>query len=122
MTAPTIAALVDVAHDIVARRQFDAEVVLTLLSKLPGDELDIQTRGAIKHAQIVAVAAGNGGVGSTAIARFALARVVVLLEEHLEPPPITELTRSRNREAPRHSRIVLAIARVKRFHHGRSRP
>ena len=84
MTAPTIAALIDVAHSLIAQRRFDAEVMLALLSKLPVDELDFQTRGAIKHAQISAVAAQDGS-SQTAIARFALARVVMLLEEHLNP-------------------------------------
>ena len=80
MTGPTIASLLDVARNLVAQRKFDVEVVLTVLSKLPGDDLNLQTRGAVKHAQIVAVAARDGGVGHTAIARFALARVVALLE------------------------------------------
>ena len=78
MTAPTIAALIDCAHDLVAQRSFDTAAVLTLLSQLPGDELDLQICGAIKHAQITATAAGEGG--RTVVARFALARVVTLLE------------------------------------------
>lgn len=84
MATPTIAALLDVAHDLVAQRSFDVAVVLTLLSKLPSDEVDVQVRGAIKHAQLAAVAAGNGGMGLTVNARFALARVVSLLEAYVE--------------------------------------
>ncbi len=84
MTAPTVAALLDLARDLVARREFDVEVVLTLLSKLPGDDLDLQTRGAVKHALIAGATALDGGVGHTAVARFALARVVVLLEKHVD--------------------------------------
>ena len=80
MTAPTVAALLDVAHDLVARRSFDTETVLTLLANLPLDALDVQTRGAIRHAQLAAVAAGAGGVGLPVNARFALARVGALLE------------------------------------------
>ena len=82
MTAPTLAALLDVARQLVVQRKFDVEVVLTLLSNLPGDELDLQTRGAVKHARMVTVAAIEGGTSRTAVARFALARVVVLLEKH----------------------------------------
>ena len=84
MTAPTIAALLDVAHDLVAQRCFDSVIVLALLAKLPGDDLDVQARGAIKHAQLAAEAAKCGGVGRTVIARFALARVVTLLEAAVE--------------------------------------
>ena len=84
MTTPTIAALIDVAHDLIAQRSFDADVVLTLLSKLPLDELDLQTRGAIKHAQLAAEAARDKSTARTAVARFALARVVVLLEAGVE--------------------------------------
>ncbi len=80
MTEPTIAALLDVARDLIAQRRFDAEAVLTLLAKLPADKFDVQVRGAIKHARISAAAAGAGGSSRTAVARFALARVVVLLE------------------------------------------
>ena len=81
MATPTIAAVLDVAHDLVARPSFDAAMVLTLLSKLPLDEVDVQARGAIKHAQFAADAAKCGGVGRTVEARFALARVVTLLEQ-----------------------------------------
>ena len=82
MTEPTIAALLDVAHDLIAQRRFDAGAVLMLLSKLPSDKFDVQTCGAIKHAQLTA--AGAGGSSRTAVARFALARVVMLLEAAVE--------------------------------------
>ncbi len=80
MTIPTLAALLDVAHDLVAQRIFDADVVLTLLSKLPGADFDAQIRGAVRHAQITAEAARDRSTAHTAVARFALARVVTLLE------------------------------------------
>ena len=56
-----------------------------LLSNLPVDELDVQARGAVQHARLV-ILARQSGVSSahTAIARFALARVIVSLEQHLE--------------------------------------
>ena len=88
MATPTVAALLDVAHDLVAQRSFDAAVVLTLLSKLPHDDVDLQVRGAIKHAQIAAEAAKCGSVGGTAIARFALARGVTM---HMTQPDRKQL-------------------------------
>ena len=87
MPAPTVAALLDAARDLVARRYFDVEQVLQLLSlltHLPIDELDLQTRGAVKHAEMTGAAALKGGPGLTAVSRVALARVVVLLEKHVE--------------------------------------
>ncbi len=83
MTEPTLAALLDVARDLVAQRQFDIEVVQKLLSEMPSGDLALQARGAIRHAQLVVAAAGDGSISRVAVARFALARVVVLLEQEL---------------------------------------
>ena len=84
MTAPTVAALLDVAHDLVARHSFDTETVLKLLANLPLDDLDVQTRGAMRHAQLAAITASRGGMGRTVNARFALARLAALLEAQVE--------------------------------------
>ncbi len=88
MTAPTVAALLDVAHELVARRCFDIETVSKLLANLPLDVFDVETRGAIRHAQLAAAAAVSGGTGRTVNARFALARVVTLLEAQVETDPM----------------------------------
>ena len=59
--------------------------MLILLSNLPMDELGVQSRGAIQHARLVVLAAHKDlSSAHAAIARFALARVIVLLEKHVE--------------------------------------
>ncbi len=78
----TLPALLDSAREFVTEHRFDAEQVLQLLSAIPSDDLDTQTRGAITHARLVSVTALNKSTLHTAVARFALHRVVVLLEKH----------------------------------------
>ena len=97
MTAPTIAALLDVARGLVAQRSFDVEDVLKLLSRLPLDDVDVQVRGAIKHAQLTAEAAKCGGVGLIVVARFALAHVVTLLEAEVGFRPSVRQRLSRSK-------------------------
>ena len=87
MTAPNVAAFLDVAHDLVARPSFETQIVLRLLANLPFNELDVQIRNAVKHAEHAVAAACNGGVGRTVNARFALARLVSLLEAHVKAGP-----------------------------------
>ena len=81
--SPTTAALLDVARDFVSQRDLDIEDSLILLANMPMDELDVQIRGAVQHARMVATAGQNRKDTHTAVARFALARVVVLLEQHV---------------------------------------
>ena len=77
------AELLDVARDLTAQDPFDVEVVLGLLSKLSSDDLDVQIRGAIRHAQLVTAAAHDRDSTRSTPARYALARVIVLLEERM---------------------------------------
>ncbi len=77
-------AQIDTARLLVATLPFDSEVALILLNELP-TELDVQTRGAVRHAQRTVSTLGNApGSAQVALARFALARVVVLLERELD--------------------------------------
>ena len=77
----SVAELFDIGRDLVQQR-YDAEVVLELLDNLSTVDLNVQARGAIQHARIVALDV-FGGNSQTAIARFALSRVLVLLEQHM---------------------------------------
>ncbi len=79
----TVAALLDIAWDLIMQGKLDLAVVTVLLDHLPIDELDLQAREAISHARMVAVAAQGGSSSHAAVARFGLARVVVLLEKHV---------------------------------------
>ncbi len=79
----TVEALLDVARDIMAQSHPNIDELLMLLANLPVDDLGVQTRGAVVHARHVAAAAQDKSGVRTAVARFALARVVVLLEEHV---------------------------------------
>ena len=76
--------LLDIGRDLIVQEQFDAGVVLELLDDISITDLDVQVRGAIQHARLVALNVFGGGVSHTAVARFALSRVVVLLEEHAD--------------------------------------
>ena len=79
----TVAALLDTSRDLMAQRQPDIEELLLVLANMPMDELDVQTRGAVQHARMVATAGQGRNSGHTAVARFALARVILLLEQHV---------------------------------------
>ena len=79
----TVAALLDAARHTMAQHPLDMEELLMLLANMPTDDLDVQTRGAVQHARLVATAGRNGKSSHTAVARFALARVIVLLEHYL---------------------------------------
>lgn len=79
----TVAALLDVARQIMAQSHPDVDELLVLLANLPVEGLDAQTRGAVVHARHVAAAAQDKSSVRTAVARFALARVVLLLERHV---------------------------------------
>ena len=76
----SFAELLDIGRNLVAQRRFDAEGVLELLDSLATAEIDARARGAIQHARITAIDV-FGGNSHTAIARFALSRVVTLLDD-----------------------------------------
>ena len=78
-----VAALLDVARDLSAQERFDADVVLELLERLQLVDLDVQSHGAVTHARLVATTALSERSSRDAVARFALARVVTLLERHI---------------------------------------
>ncbi len=75
--------LLDIGRELIVQREFDAGVVLELLDSISTAAVDVQARGAIQHARLVALDVFSGAVSHTAIARFALARVIVLLEEQI---------------------------------------
>ena len=79
----TLAGMLDVARNLIRRQSQDVEKMLMLLANLPTDEVDVQARGAIAHARTLMALALNGTTSHVAIARFALARVIVLLEKHV---------------------------------------
>ena len=79
---PTVATLLDVARDFVSQRDPDIEELLILLANMPLDELDVQTRGAVQHARMVATSAQGRKIGPSAVPRFALARLHVWREQH----------------------------------------
>ena len=84
MPSATVAALLDVARDLTAQECFDADVALKLLERLQLADLDVQVHGAVTHARLVATTALSDSSSRDAVARFALAKVVTLLERHME--------------------------------------
>ncbi len=84
MARMTIEMMLDVARDIVARPEFDAEVATGLLTSIPFDDLDLQTIGAVTHAKLAAITAMDGSTARIHEARLALSRVVMLLEQHVD--------------------------------------
>ena len=83
MARMTIDVMRDIARDIVARPEFDAEAATGLLTSIPFDDLDLQTIGAVTHAKLVAITAMNGRPAHITEARSALDRVVMLLGQHM---------------------------------------
>lgn len=79
---PLISAQIDNARNLIANHPFDVEAALAMLSAVPTD-LDLQIRGSIRHAQHVVTDAFDESSARVALARFALARVIVLLEQHV---------------------------------------
>ena len=78
----TVAALLDIARHLIMQPEFDGDVALELLGTIPMADLDVQTIGAIAHAKLVTLEGSDTPVRA-ATARFALARVLVLLEQHV---------------------------------------
>ena len=79
----SIAELLDVARELVEYKRFDAAEVMELLHVLAAEDVDVQTIGAIRHAKQVALLACNGSNIQETIARYALSRVIGLLEEQV---------------------------------------
>ena len=77
-----ISAQIKNARDLIATHPFDGEAALAMLSAVPTD-LDLQIRGSIRHAQHVITDASDQSSARVALARYALARVVTLLQQHV---------------------------------------
>lgn len=77
----TITGQLDAAKDLISRRRLDIESTLTMLNAMP-DDFGEAARSSVERAlQTVAAAARDSRY--EALARFALARVVVMLEKQL---------------------------------------
>ena len=73
--------LLELARQLLAQSVFDVDVALELLSTMPTSSFDTQTVGAITHARLVLLNGYDTPV-KIAMTRFALTRVVALLERH----------------------------------------
>ncbi len=78
----TITQQLDVAKDLINRRRLDIESTMTMLKALPDDVGDA-ARSSVEHALRTVAAAAERDSRYEALARFALARVIVMLEKHL---------------------------------------
>ena len=79
-----IAMLLDAARNLAAQDHFDVEEMLLVLANIPMNDLDVQVRGAVVHARHAAASDRISNSSShTAMTRYALARIVSLLEGHL---------------------------------------
>lgn len=77
-----ISAQIETARNLIANHPFDGEAALAMLSAVPTD-LDLQIRGCIRHAQHVITDAFDESSARVTLARYALARVVTLLQQHV---------------------------------------
>ena len=78
----TITEQLDVAKDLLDQRRLDIESTLRLLEALP-DDIGDAARSSVDQALQTAAAAAERDSRYEALARFALARVVVMLEKHV---------------------------------------
>ena len=81
-TQVTITEQLEVAKDLISRRRLDVERTLTMLNALPADIGD-KARLSVEQALQTAAAAVERDSRYEALARFALARVIVMLEKQL---------------------------------------
>ncbi len=81
--------LLDVAMDLVAEDNPNVEIMLELLDSIPLDDFNAQTRSAIAHAQKVTAAALTKSSAYATLSRFALFRVVGLIEQHVAAPAMS---------------------------------
>ena len=84
----TITEQLDVAKDLLDQRRLDIESTLRLLEALP-DDIGDAARSSVDQALQTAAAAERDS-RYEALARFALARVVVMLEKHVAQAHGTE--------------------------------
>ena len=86
MTLPqpaTAAELLDMGRALIVQRRFDPGAMVKLLDNIPVSDLSTQARGAVRHARLVAQNMFSRDGSRAAVARFALQRVIVLLEMHV---------------------------------------
>ena len=85
----TITEQLDVAKDLLDQRRLDIESTLRLLEALP-DDIGDAARSSVDQALQTDAAAAERDSRYEALARFALARVVVMLEKHVAQAHGTE--------------------------------
>ena len=78
----TVTEQLDVAKDLIGRRRLDIESTLTMLKALPED-IGEAARSSVDQALQTVAAAAERDSRFEALARFALARVIVMLEKHV---------------------------------------
>ena len=85
----TITQQLDVAKGLIGQRRLDIESTLRLLKALP-DDIGDAARSSVDQALQTVAAAAERDSRYEALARFALARVVVMLEKHVAEAHGTE--------------------------------
>lgn len=76
-----------IAQDLVSAESLDVTAALALLNTLP-DTLGLSVQDAVDHARRAVAAAPGGDHRHQAVARYMVARVLVLLEAAREAPRI----------------------------------
>ena len=82
MSPKQTAALLATARGLISQRDLDVAEMRALLDSMPTGDLDVQARVALRHAKL-AVANAGMSVSHQAVARYSLARVVMILEQHV---------------------------------------
>ena len=82
MSPKQTAVLLATARDLISQRDLDVAEMRALLDSMPTGDLDVQARVALRHAKL-AVANAGMSVSHQAVARYSLARVVMILEQHV---------------------------------------
>ena len=81
-TRVTINEQLEVAKNLIGQRRLDFDQTLTMLSALPAD-IGESARSIVEQALHTVAVAAERDSRYEALARFALARVIVTLEQHL---------------------------------------
>ncbi len=104
----TIAELLDIAKNLIGGRRLDLESTLAMLNALPEDIGD-KAQSSVEQALQAVAAAVDQDSRYEAVARFALARVIVMLETHL-----AELHAAKRPKAPAIPVVVSTTIRSSR--------
>ena len=81
-TQVTITEQIEVAKNLIGQRRLDFDDALTMLNALPADIGDT-ARSSVEQALHALAVAAERDSRYEALARFALARVIITLEQHL---------------------------------------